>query len=483
MPPESRSRWRTFCALCIAVLMVSIDGAMVNIALPPIKTELLFSDVSLVWVLNAYLLTFSGFVLLSGRLADLFGHRRLFLLGIALFTAASAACGLASTRALLVGARAIQGLGAAIVASVSLSLTVGLFTEPPERSKAMGIYSFVSLFAGAFGFSLGGTLTSALGWRWIFLINLPLGAAIYAFCRVLLPEQRVRAPAGQLDIAGAITITGSSVLTVYAIVNVNDAGWNCLQTIVLLAGSLALLLVFHEIETRVAIPLVPLGLFRRRNLLVGSIISMLWAFTVGGWTLIAVLYLQVVLKCSPEQVGFAFLPSNLSAAAISLGCSAKLVARFGIKRTLFIGLLITAGALALLARAPVRGSVAIDVLPAMFLDGVGSGLALSPILLAATSGTSPAESGLVSGIVSTAGLIASTLGVAILVATASAYSRSLVAEGMNLPAALDNGYHLAFWIGATLLLVAALATSLLRIEQRDAIPTTDLAAHDSSASV
>lgn len=483
MTTAGPSRWRTFSVLCLAGLMVISDGAVVTVALASIKLDLAFSDVTLVWVLNAYLLTFSGFVLLGGRLADIFGQRRLFLLGISLFTAASAACGLADTRALLILARAVQGLGGAIVSSVSLSLTLSLFTQAPERAKAMGIYTFVSLFAGAFGLFVGGTLTSALGWRWIFWVNLPLGAAIYPFCRASLPRQRDRRPTGKVDIAGAMVVTVSSVLAVYASINANDAGWSSVQTLTLLASSFGLLMLFLHIESRASAPLVPLGLLRRRNLVVGGAISMLWAFTVGGWCLVAAFYLQVVLKCNPEQVGLAFLPSNLSAAAISLGLSARLVARFGIKRTLSIGLLLTAGALALLARAPVGGSVVIDVLPAMLLDGIGSGLVFSPMLLAATSGTLPAESGLVAGVVNTAGIISSTLGLAILVATAAAHTRDLVTIGASLPAALDSGYHRAFSIGAILLIVASLMTRLLRIEQHEMAHVVDIAVQDSSASI
>jgi EmrB/QacA subfamily drug resistance transporter len=463
---DSGSRWGSFAVLCLGTLVVILDGTVVNVALPSIKADLLFSEASLVWVINAYILTFSGFLLLGGRLSDFFGQRKLFLFGIALFTAASAACGLANTQALLIGARAIQGLGGAVVSSVSLSLTVSLFAEGPERAKAMGIYSFVGLFGGAFGLVLGGTLTGLLNWHWIFLVNLPLGVAIYALCLVSLPESPDHRPTGQLDIAGAVAVTMSSGLAVYAIVGASDAGWSSAQTLILLASSAGLLILFLYIEAGAPAPLVPLDIFRRRNLTVACVIYMLWPFTTWGWFLIAALYMQVVLKCSPEQIGLAFLPANLAAAAISLGLSARLVERFGIKRILSTGLLFTAAGFALFARAPVDGSVAFDVLPAMLLDGVGSGLACSPMLLAVTSGTPPAQSGLVSGVVNTAAMMAGALGLAVLATAASAHTNFLVRVGVDLPLALDSGYHLAFAIGAILLVVASLmATALLRIEQ------------------
>jgi EmrB/QacA subfamily drug resistance transporter len=480
---ERTGRWTTFGVLCLAGVMVIIDGAVVNVALPSIKIDLHFSDVQLVWVVNAYSLAFSSFVLLGGRLADLFGQRRVFLLGIALFTAASAACGLADTQAQLIGARAVQGLGGAIVSSVSLSLIVTLFTKAPERVKAMGIYSFASVFGGAFGLSLGGTLISVLNWHWIFLINIPIGVLISAFCVVSLAEHRDQATIGRLDFAGAVSITVSSLLAVYAIVNANDVGWSSAQTLILFACSFAGLILFLRIEARVSFPLVPLDLFRRRNLMVGSAISMLLAFTAGGWILMAALYLQIVLKCSPEQVGLAFLPSNLSGAVVSLGLSTMLVTRFGIRPILATGLLLIAGGCVFLARAPVDGSVAMDVLPAMLLDGVGTGLVASPMLLAAINGTVPAESGLVSGVVNAAGMIAGTLGLAVLAAAASAHTRKLVREGVSFTAALDRGYHAAFSIGAILLVAASISTLLLRIEQDEAVRMAHPAPNDSSASV
>ena len=483
MASDGRMRWLELAVLCLGTLMVIVDGTVVNVALPSIKTDLDFSEVSLAWVVNAYVLAFSGFVLVGGRLGDLFGQRRLFLVGIALFTTASAGCGLANTQALLIATRAIQGLGGAIVSSLSFSLTLSLFPEATERAKAMGVYSFVSLFGGAFGLLLGGTLTSALNWHWIFFVNLPVGIAVYASCLNSLPNTAGLKIASQLDIAGAMAVTSSSVLAVYGISNVNEAGWTSVRTMALLAASTVLLALFLLIEARVSNPLVPLSLFRRRNLTVGSLICMLWLFTMCAWSLIVALYLQIVLKCSPEQVGLAFLPSNLAATAVSLGFSAKLVNRFGVKRILSTGLLIAASGFALLARAPVDGSVVVDVLPAMLLDGVGSGLACSPMLLAATSDAAPTESGLVSGVVNTAAMIAGAFGLAILSSVASARTTKLLVSGASLPVALDSGYHVAFFIGAVLLVVAALTcTVFLRIEHRDAVPVLGARPHDSTAS-
>ena len=460
------SRWRAFGVLCLAGLMSIIDGAVVYVALPSIKVDLRFSDVSLVWVVNIYLLAFGGFALLSGRLADLFGQRRLFLLGVALFTVASAACGLADTRALLVGSRAIQGLGGAIVASAPLSLTAKLFAEVTERSKAMSIYSFASLFGGALGVTLGGVLTGALNWHWVFLINLPVGTAIYFLGWAWLPADDERRPISQLDVTGAAVITLSSMTAVYGIINANKVGWGAVQTLVAIGCSLALLIFFLYVEARVANPLVPLGLFRRRNFVVGGAVMGLSAFAAGGWSLITALYLQYVLKCSPEQIGWTFLPSNLSGAAVSLGLSARLVTRFGIKCMLNTGLLLIVAGLALLARAPVDGSIAVDVLPAMLLDGVGTGLVSSPMLLAVFSDIKAEESGVASGIVNNIGLITVALGLAVLISAASVYSSHLVAEGLNVRSALTSGYHRALIIGALALVAGAFVTMLLKIEPR-----------------
>ena len=339
---DGRRRWLALIVLCLGDLMIVLDTTIVNVALPSIRQDLGFSEASLAWVVNAYLLTFGGFLLLGGRLGDLFGHRRLFLIGITLFTLASLACGLATTQWFLVAARAVQGLGGAIVSAVALSLMMTLFTEPAERAKAMGVFGFVAAGGGSIGVLLGGILTNTLNWHWIFLVNIPVGAVVCALSLLLLPAAGSRAASRHLDIAGAVTVTASLMLAVFAIVNGNEAGWASGRTIGLLAAAAALLAVFLAIESRVRSPLMPLRLFRLRNVATANIVGVLWAAAMFAWFFLSALYLQSVLGYSPLQVGLAFLPANLIMAAFSLGLSAKLVMRFGIRAPLAVGLLLAA---------------------------------------------------------------------------------------------------------------------------------------------
>ena len=469
---DGRRRWLAFGVLCLGVLMIVLDTTIVNVALPSIRADLGFSETSLVWVVNAYMLTFGGFLLLGGRLGDLFGHRRLFLLGITLFTLASLACGLAHTQAMLVGARAVQGLGGAVVSAVALSLIMNLFVEAGERAKAMGVYGFVCAGGGSIGVVLGGLLTHALSWHWIFLVNLPIGLAVYGLCLVLLPDGRGPGARGRLDIAGAATVTSSLMLAVYAIVNGNAAGWGSAQTAGLLAAAAVLLALFLAIETRVSAPLMPLGLFRLRNLATANVVGVLWAAAMFAWFFISALYLQRVLAYSPLQVGLAFLPANLIMAAFSLGLSAELVMRFGITRPLAGGLLLAAAGLVWFARAPVDGTFARDVLPGMALLGLGAGMAFNPVLLAAMSDVRPSESGLASGVVNTSFMMGGALGLAILASLAAGRTDALVASAAGLPVALNGGYHLAFIVGAAFAATAALVgAALLRAGSRTARET------------
>ena len=460
---QSSGRWLALAVLCLGALMIVLDTTIVNVALPSIREALGFSETSLAWVVNAYLLTFGGFLLLGGRLGDLFGHRRLFLIGITLFTLASLACGLATTQGFLVTARAIQGIGGAIVDAVALSLLMNLFPEPAERAKAMGVFGFVASGGGSIGVLLGGVLTNSLNWHWIFLVNLPIGVAVCALCLVLLPPGRGPAPASRLDIAGAVTVMASLMLAVSAIVNGNQAGWTSGQTLGLLAAAAALLAIFLLIEARVRSPLMPLGLFRRRNVATANVVGVLWAAAMFAWFFLSALYLQLVLGYSPLQVGLAFLPANVIMAAFSLGLSARLVMRFGIRPPLAMGLLLAAVGLALLARAPVDGNFATDVLSGMILLGLGAGMALNPVLLAAMSDVAPEESGLASGVVNTAFMMGGALGLAILVSLAASRTDSLLAAGSSHLAALSGGYHVAFLVGALFAALAAvLGAALLR---------------------
>ncbi|KAF1067414.1 DHA2 family efflux MFS transporter permease subunit [Variovorax sp.] len=458
---DNRKRWLALMVLCLGVLMIVLDTTIVNVALPSIRTDLGFTETSLVWVVNAYMLTFGGFLLLGGRLGDLYGHRRVFLAGLVLFTLASLACGISTTQGLLIAARAVQGLGGAIVSAVSLSLIMNLFTEPADRAKAMGVYGFVCAGGGSIGVLLGGLLTSSLSWHWIFLVNLPIGVAVYALCIALLPSARGQAHGEKLDVAGAVTVTLSLMLAVYGVVNGNEAGWRSAQTLGLLGTAVALLAIFIAIEARVKHPLMPLGLFRLRSVSVSNVVGVLWAAAMFAWFFISALYMQLVLEYTPMQIGLAFLPANVIMAVFSLGLSAKIVMRFGIRRPLAAGLWLAAIGLALFARAPVDGRFAIDVLPGMLLLGLGAGMAFNPLLLAAMSEVSPSESGLASGVVNTAFMMGGALGLAVLASIAAAQTGSMLAAGASTPLALTGGYQMAFLVGAVFAAVAGLLGALL----------------------
>jgi EmrB/QacA subfamily drug resistance transporter len=461
---STRTRWLALVIVCLGDLMIVLDVTIVGVALPSIREDLGFTESSLAWVANAYLLTFGGFLLLAGRLGDLFGHKRLFLLGITLFTLASLGCGLATTQGVLVGARAVQGLGGAVVSAVALSLIVTLFTEPADRAKAMGVFGFVAAGGGTIGVLLGGILTDTLSWHWIFLVNVPIGAAVFALSRLVLPGGRGHAPAGRLDVAGAVTVTASLMLAVYAIVNGNEVGWTSARTLGLLALSALLLALFLVVEARVGAPLVPLGLFRLRNVATSNVVGVLWAAAMFAWFFLSALYLQLVLGYTPLEVGLAFLPANLIMAVFSLGLSAELVMRFGIRVPLAAGLFFASLGLLLFARAPVEGTFALDVLPSMILLGVGAGMAFNPVLLAAMSDVAPDEAGLASGVVNTSFMMGGALGLAVLASLAASRTDTLLASGDDQLTALTGGYNLAFFVGAIFALTAAvLGGALLRV--------------------
>jgi EmrB/QacA subfamily drug resistance transporter len=456
----TRNRWLALYVLCLADLMIVLDSTIVNVALPSIRTDLGFSEASLAWVVNAYLLTFGGFLLLAGRLGDLFGQRRVFLFGIAEFTVASLLCGLSNSQTFLIVARAVQGLGAAVVSAIALSLIMILFTEPAERAKAMGMIGFVLSGGGAAGVLLGGTLTDLLSWHWIFLVNVPVGIAAVLLCRVLLPaDPAVRR--GSIDVAGAVTVTASLMLAVYAIVNGNQKGWTSGQTLGMLGAAVVLLAAFVLIETRAAAPLMPLGIWKVRNVASANVTGMLVAAAMFAWFFLSALYLQRVLGYSALDVGFAFLPATIVWGASSLLLSDKLVMRFGIKAPLVGGLAFYLAALLLFARAPVDGNYFVDVLPGMLLLGIGGGITFNPILLAAMSGVEPSEAGLASGVVNTSFMFGGALGLAVLASAAASRTDSLLSSGHSAVSALNGGYHLAFMLGAAFAVAAMVLAAVL----------------------
>jgi EmrB/QacA subfamily drug resistance transporter len=440
---EERRRWLALYMLCAGELMIVLDTTIVNVALPSIQGSLGFTESALVWVVNAYMLTYGGFLLLGGRLGDLYGKRRLFLAGITLFTAASLVCGLAASQAVLVAARAIQGLGGAVVSAIALSLIMNIFTEAGDRAKAMGIYGFVCAGGGSIGVLAGGLLTSALSWHWVFLVNLPIGVAVYAFCTRLLSKDAASAP-GKLDLAGAVTITTALMLAVYGIVDGNQAGWTSARTLSLLGGAIALLAVFIVTEMNVSAPLMPLGLFRVKTVAAANILGVFWAAAMFAWFFLSALYMQTVLGYDPMKIGLAFLPSNLIMAAFSIWLSAKMVMRFGIRMPIVAGMLLSAAGLGLFALWPKDASFMLHVMPGMLLLGIGCGMALNPVMLAAMQEVPPEESGLASGVVNTSFMMGGALGLAIL---ASLSERA--------------GYHAAFALAAVCALVAAGAAAWL----------------------
>lgn len=458
---EAGRRWRALYVLCTGVLMIVLDTTIVTVALPTIQEDLGFSAGSLTWVLNAYMLVFGGFLLLGGRLGDLYGQRRLFLLGLAAFTLASLACGVAPTRTALIAARAVQGLGGAIVTAVALSLIMNLFTDANERAKALGIYGFVCAAGGSIGELLGGVVTSELGWPWIFLINLPIGIATYLACTRLLPRDGRAGSHRNLDAGGAITVTLGLMLAVYAVVGGNEAGWSSARTLGLLGAAVLLLGLFLVIESRVAVPLMPLRLFRLRNVAVSNVLAVLWAAGMFGWFVISALYMQYVLGYDPMQVGLAFLPADVIMAVFSAGLSARLVIRHGVRLPAVVGLLIAALGLALFSLAPLDGAFVTHVLPGMVLLGVGAGLAFNPLLLAAMNDVEGSESGVASGLVNTAFMMGGALGLAVIASLADARTRVLQGGGADALVALHDGYRLAFLAGAVVSALAAAGACLL----------------------
>jgi EmrB/QacA subfamily drug resistance transporter len=450
---SKQARWLALYVLCLGDLMIVLDTNIVNVALPSIQADLGFSQTALAWVVNAYMLTFGGFLLLSGRLGDLFGNKRVFLGGVVLFTSASVACGFAPSPLLLVVGRAVQGLGGAAVSAVALALIMGLFTDPGERAKAMGFFGFVMSGGGAVGVLAGGILTGALNWHWIFLVNVPIGVGVWIAAGRVLPADQARDGGQRLDVPGAALVTLSLMTAVYAIVGGNDAGWTSTETLGLLALAAALMVAFLRREARVEQPLVPLRLFALRNVTVSQIVGVLWAGGMFAWFFLSALYLQRVLGYSAIEVGLAYLPACLVMAACSLKVSDRLVMKFGIRAPLSVGLALAAASLALFSFAPVDGHYVVNVLPAMILLGLGAGIAFNPVLLAAMGDVEPHEAGLASGVVNTSFMMGGALGLAILVAVSSWWTQAQP-DPASLEA-LNGGFRIAFAVGAVFAAAAA----------------------------
>ncbi|HEV7899044.1 MAG TPA: DHA2 family efflux MFS transporter permease subunit [Planosporangium sp.] len=452
-------RWLALGVLCAGMLMIILDQTIVTVALPTIQRDLGFSQASLAWVVNAYLIPFGGLLLLAGRLGDLLGRTRVFVGGLVVFTAASLLCGAAGGPQVLIAARFAQGVGGALASAVALGMVVTLFPDPGERAKAIGVFSFVGAAGASIGVVAGGVLTQAVNWHWIFFVNVPLGIAAVALAlRVLESGRGIGLRAGA-DVAGAALVTAGLMLGVYTIVEAAHYGWGSAHTLGFGALSVILLAAFVARQSRTATPLLPLRVFGSRDVSGANLVQVLMVAAMMSFQFLAALYLQRVLGYQPARVGAALLPIALVIAAISLGLSARLTTRFGARAILLAGLALLVVGLALLARVPVAGSYPVDILPVMLVLGVGAGLSLPAVTMLAMSGAGPEDSGLASGLVNTTQQIGGALGIAVLATLATARTDRLLAHGHTGAAALTGGYRLAFGVGAGLVALAAVLTA------------------------
>jgi EmrB/QacA subfamily drug resistance transporter len=467
-------RWTALVVLCVGMLMIVLDVTIVNVALPSIQDDLGFSQNSLAWVVNAYLIAFGGLLLLAGRLGDLIGQRRIFLIGLGVFTAASLFCGIAQSQGMLIGARFVQGVGGAMTSAVILGMIVRMFPEPREQARAIGIYSFVAAAGASIGLLLGGVLTEAINWHWIFFVNLPVGIATALLAVRLLDRDEGIGLAQGADIPGAVLITGSLMLGVYSIVEAADAGWGSAQTLGLGAVSLGLLGAFVAREATARTPLVPLRIFRSRNVSGANLIQVLMVAGMYGMFFLGALYMQRVLGYDALEVGLAFLPVALLIAVFSLGFAERLIMGIGPRAALIPGLVSVAIGLALFARLPVDASYVTDMLAPMILLGIGAGLVFPSLMTLAMSGATQQDSGLASGLVNTTLQVGGALGLAVLATLSTTRTDNLLASGESTPSALTDGYQLAFIVGAGIVVAAvAVAFGLLERVRGDEAPAAE----------
>jgi EmrB/QacA subfamily drug resistance transporter len=463
-------RWSALALIVTAQFMVILDVAIVNVALPSIKTDLHFSQTNLQWVISAYAILFGGALLLGGRLADLLGRRRLFVAGLALFAAASLLCGLAWSEGSLIGFRALQGLGGALLAPAALSLLMTTFAEGRERNIALGIYGAASGSGAAAGVLLGGLLTSYLSWSWIFFINVPVGVAAIALTPLLLQDSRAELPQRHFDFAGATSVTAGLMLLVYAMTRATNDGWGAGTTLGLLAGAAALVLAFVAIEMRSPAPLMPLRIFRLRTLTAANVAMAIVGAVAFSEFFLLTLYLQDVLHYSAVQTGVAFVAFALTVVVVS-NVAQVVVGRLGVRPTLTVGLLVSAASVALLTRLPVEGHYFWDLFPPFVLGGAGMGLSFVPVTIASLTGVERSDAGIASGLINTSRQIGGAIGLAaasaIAASSTASFARAHPAVTASSPAALDHGFQTALY-GLTGLLVfgALLAITLVRSAPR-----------------
>jgi EmrB/QacA subfamily drug resistance transporter len=465
---DHRSRWIALVVLCVGMLMIVLDATVVNVALPSIQDDLGFAQSSLAWVVNAYLIAFGGLLLLSGRLGDLISRRRVFMVGLGVFTVASLLCGLAQSQEVLIGARFIQGVGGALTSAVILGMIVTMFPEPREQAKAIGVYSFVASAGGSVGLLAGGAITEVINWHWIFFVNIPIGIATAVLAMRLIDRDEGIGFGGGADVLGAVLITAALMLGVYTIVEpAADRGWGDGQTLLLGAVSLALLAAFIVRESRTRNPLIPLRIFRIRNVSGANAIQALFVAGMFGMFFLGALYLERVLGYGALEIGLAFLPVTLAIGTLSLRYSERLIMRFGAKTTLLPGLALIGAGLLLFARTPVDGEYWIDIFPAMLLLGTGAGLSFPALMTLAMSGATQSDAGLASGLVNTTLQVGGALGLAVLATLSSTRTENLLGDGESQASALTSGYHLAFLIGAILVAVA-IVVALTVLESKPA---------------
>jgi EmrB/QacA subfamily drug resistance transporter len=465
-------RWKALALLSVAYLMVVLDISIVNVALPSIQEELNFAPENLQWVVSGYALTFGGFLLLGGRLGDLLGRRRLFMVGLALFAITSLLAGLSVSSGMLIAMRLLQGAAGAILSPSVFSIVSVTFEEGSERNKALGILGGIAGAGAAIGVLLGGILTEFVGWEWIFYVNVPIGIATLFFVPRLVRESRAADLARHFDASGAVTVTASLMLLVFGLTQSTNYGWGSWQTIGALLGSAVLMAVFLRIELRSRSALVPLGFFRKRTPTGANIIGFGLGTTIFGMFFLLSLYMQQVLGYSALKTGLGYLTVALLAVVAS-GASQALVTRIGVRPVLASGLTMLAVGLVLFSQVSVGGSYAGDLLPGFILIGIGLGFSFVPVSIAALGGISGKEAGLASGLINTSQQIGGALGLAILVTISTTRTESLLEDSVATPQALTEGFGFAFWVGAAFAIISVLATFLVLRRQDLAVPTAE----------
>jgi EmrB/QacA subfamily drug resistance transporter len=469
-------RWRILAVVATAFFMTILDVSIVNVALPSIGEDLEFSRENLQWVITAYSIAFGGFLLLGGRAADLLGRRRVFLVGVGLFTTASLVCGLSGSEGMLIAARAVQGLGAAIIAPAALSIVMTSFEEGAERNKALGIWGALGGSGAAVGVLAGGILTESLGWEWIFWVNVPVGAAVIALTPFVVPESFRETARRRYDPLGAITVTAGLALFVYAISEAPNVGWTTARTILLLAAAGALLIAFVVIERTVEQPLMPFRIFSVHTVAGANAVGALLGAVIFANFFLLTLYVQNVLGFSALRTGVTFL-ATAGTAVISAGAAQALTTKFGAKPIMTVGLLLLTAAMIWYAQIPADGSYASDLLPGYVMVGVGIAFAFVPVSIAALAGVAEREAGLASGLINTSQQIGGAIGVAVASTVFTSHFKSLTTEGNPLPEALTGSYRWAFWALAVFGMAAVVAAvTLIRREELAESPTTAPAA-------